>query len=194
MISTTDPIGLFKEWLAEAEQSEPNDPTAVALATASKAGIASVRMVLLKGVDEHGFVFYTNLESRKSIEILENSRAALCFHWKSLRRQVRVEGSVTPVSPETADAYFATRPRATQIGTWASQQSQPMAGRFELEARIAQYTAKFGVGTVPRPEFWSGFRIAAQSIEFWASHQFRLHDRVVYSRENDLWTARNLYP
>lgn len=193
-IETTDPIGLFKTWLGDAEREEPNDPTAMALATATPDGIPSVRMVLLKGADERGFVFYTNFESRKAAELLANSHAALCFHWKSLRRQVRVEGAVSVVTEAEADAYFASRPRPSQIGAWASKQSRPMEGRFELEKRVAQYTAKFGIGTVPRPEFWSGFRVAAERMEFWASHQFRLHDRVIYRRTADGWQSQDLYP
>ncbi len=193
-LETTDPIDLFKAWLADAEKGEPNDPTAVALATATPAGAPSVRMVLLKAVDERGFVFYTNMESRKAGELLSNPQGALCFHWKSLRRQVRVEGPVGVVTREEADAYFASRPRPSQIGAWASKQSQPMEGRFELEKRVAQYTAKFGFGPIPRPQFWSGFRLSAERVEFWASHQFRLHDRVVYRRDAGGWKAQDLYP
>ena len=191
---TEDPIALFKGWLAEAEKGEPNEPTAVALATADTGGRPSVRMVLLKAVDDRGFVFYTNTESRKAVELAGNPWAALCFHWKSLRRQVRVEGSVAPISPEEADAYFATRPKAAQIGAWASKQSRRMEGRFELEKRVAQYTAKFVLGPVPRPDFWSGYRVAAESIEFWLSHQFRLHDRYIYRRGPSGWTMEHLYP
>lgn len=191
---TEDPVELFRVWFAEAEKREPNDPTAVALATADAGGRPSVRMVLLKAVDERGFVFYTNTESRKAVEIAANPRAALCFHWKSLRRQVRIEGSVTPVSPEEADAYFATRPKAAQIGAWASKQSRCMEGRFELDKRVAQYAAKFALGSVPRPDFWSGYRVAAESIEFWSSHQFRLHHRFIYRRSPTGWTKEHLYP
>lgn len=189
-----NPVDLFHEWMGEAERSEPNDPNAVALATATSDGRPSVRMVLLKGVDDEGFVVYTNLGSRKAGELSSNPYAALCFHWKSLTRQVRVEGQVSRVSDEEADAYFASRPRISQIGAWASKQSQPMQGRFELERRVAEYTAKFNIGTVPRPEFWSGFRIVPHTIEFWQQQTFRLHDRLVYHRDNDRWTTQRLFP
>jgi pyridoxamine 5'-phosphate oxidase len=189
-----NPLTLFGSWFADAEKSEPNDPTAFALATTTPEGQPSVRMVLLKAFDERGFVFYTNLESRKADELHANARAAMCFHWKSLRRQIRIEGTVTATTQAEADAYFESRPRASQIGAWASKQSRAMEGRFELEKRFAQFTAKFGIGTVPRPEFWSGFRIAPHSIEFWSSHQFRLHDRFVYRRKGDGWTIEDLYP
>lgn len=196
MIATrsTDPIAQFAEWFADAEASEPNEPNAVALATATADGTPSVRMVLMKGVDAHGFVFFTNLGSRKSRELTENPKAALCFYWKSKRRQVRVEGRVEPVADAEADAYFATRPRVSQIGAWASKQSEPLAGRFELEARVAKYTAKFAIGAVPRPEFWSGFRLLPEVIEFWEDRPFRLHMRFVYRRSAEGWTTEELYP
>jgi len=189
-----DPIRQFKDWLGEAEKTEPNDPTAMTLATATPQGIPSARMVLLKGVDERGFVFYTNLTSRKANELNANPRAALCFHWKSLRRQVRVEGAVEPVSDGEADVYFASRARVSQLGAWASKQSQPLQGRFELEARVAKYTARFNVGSVPRPPFWSGYRLAPASIEFWEDQAFRLHMRFVFRRNDGGWTMEELYP
>ncbi len=193
-----DPIGLFNSWYAEAAKAEAALPDAVALATADATGRPSVRMVLLKGADERGFVFYTNVESRKGEELDARPQAALCFHWKSLLRQVRVEGSVVRVSDDEADAYFASRARASQIGAWASQQSRPMAGRFEFERRIAQFTAKHAIGAVPRPAFWTGYRIVPDVIEFWQDRRFRLHDRIVYRRApmefSEAWTTERLYP
>jgi pyridoxamine 5'-phosphate oxidase len=189
-----DPIQRFADWIGEAEKTEPNDPTAMTLATATPEGVPSARMVLLKGVDERGFVFYTNMTSRKAKELSANPKAALCFHWKSLRRQIRVEGAVEPVSDGEADAYFAGRLRVSQLGAWASKQSQPLKGRFELEARVAKYTAKFNIGSVPRPPFWSGFRLAPECIEFWEDKPFRLHMRVVFHRVEGGWTMEELYP
>lgn len=194
MNADQDPFSQFNAWLADAEASEPNDPNAVALASADAEGRPSVRMVLLKGVDERGFVFYTNFESQKGRELLQNPHAALCFHWKSLRRQVRVQGAVAPVADEEADAYFASRARDSQIGAWASQQSRPLSGRFELEKQVAKFAAKFAIGTVPRPEYWSGFRIAPDRIEFWQDRPFRLHDRLVFTRDGDEWRTERLYP
>lgn len=190
----TDPLVLFREWLAEATQREPNDPTAMALATVGADGQPSARMVLLKGVDEQGFVFYTNLESQKAADMAANPRASLLFHWKSLRRQVRIEGTVSGVSDAEADAYFASRPRGAQIGAWASRQSRPLESRFALEKRVAEYTAKFGLGSVPRPAFWSGYRVKPERIEFWQDRPFRLHDRLVYTRDRGGWRTDKLYP
>jgi pyridoxamine 5'-phosphate oxidase len=191
-----DPFNLFGEWFKEAEASEPNDPNAMALATVDEEGQPNVRMVLLKGFDERGFVFYTNLESQKGQEILGTMKAALCFHWKSLRRQVRVRGIVEQVSAAEADAYFASRPRDSRIGAWASQQSRPLESRFALETAVALATAKYAIGEVPRPPYWSGFRIRPRSIEFWHDRPFRLHDRVVFRRPDDEsgWSKARLYP
>ncbi len=196
MQDADDPFALFDLWLAEAAQSEPNDPNAMALATVDAAGCPSLRMVLLKGADSHGFVFYTNLESRKGQQLAGNRNAALLFHWKSLRRQVRVEGPATPVDLAEADAYFASRPRASRIGAWASDQSRPLENRFALEKRVAQMTARFGAGPVPRPPHWSGFRVTPLRIEFWRDGAFRLHDRFVFSRPDAVarWSKERLYP
>jgi pyridoxamine 5'-phosphate oxidase len=190
-----EPFKLFSEWLADATRSEPNDPTGVALATVDADGMPDVRMVLLKGFDERGFVFFTNFESAKGREILATMKAAMCFHWKSLRRQVRVRGPVEIVSDEEADAYFATRPRGSRIGAWASKQSRPLESRFALEKAVAEYTARYAVGQIPRPAYWSGFRILPQTIEFWHDRPFRLHDRIQFtSTASGGWEKTRLYP
>ncbi|MGQ3676375.1 pyridoxamine 5'-phosphate oxidase [Xanthobacter sp. TB0139] len=191
-----EPFRLFAEWLSDAGKSELNDPNAMMLATVDEEGMPDARMVLLKGVDEHGFVFYTNTESAKGRELAANPRAALVFHWKSLRRQVRVRGPVERVSDEEADAYFASRARLSQLGAWASQQSRPLEGRFALEAAVAKVTARYALGSVPRPPHWTGFRLPPLSIEFWHDGAFRLHDRIVFRRPapDQDWTRTRLYP
>ena len=189
-----EPFRLFSEWLEDATASEPNDPNGVALATVDPDGMPNVRMVLLKGFDEAGFVFYTNLESAKGREILSSMKAAMCFHWKSLRRQVRVRGPVELVSDAEADAYYATRPRGSRIGAWASKQSRPLESRFALEKAVAEYSARHMVGEIPRPKHWSGVRIVPTTIEFWHDRPFRLHDRIVFSRVSGGWEKTRLYP
>ena len=188
------PFALFEAWFAEAREGEPSDPNAMSLATSDAAGRPSVRMVLLKGLDDRGFVFYTNFESRKGREILGNSLASLCFHWKSLKRQVRIEGRVDQVTAGEADAYFATRPRDSQLAAWASLQSQAMSERFDLERRFAHYTQVYDGKTVPRPPHWSGFRVIPEAMEFWLDRPYRLHERVVFHRQDGAWSAVRLYP
>lgn len=191
----TEPLRLFADWLSDAERSEPNDPNAVALATVDADGMPNVRMVLLKGFDPRGFVIYTNYESAKGQELLASGKAALCFHWKSLRRQVRIRGRVELVDPDEADEYFASRPRGSRIGAWASKQSRPLESRFALEKAVAEYTARYAIGTIPRPGYWSGFRIVPCQIEFWHDRPFRLHDRLQFNREQEgQWVTRRLYP
>ncbi|HHZ10928.1 MAG TPA: pyridoxamine 5'-phosphate oxidase [Rhizobiales bacterium] len=192
---SNEPFRLFGEWLADATEHEPNDPNAVALATVDEDGLPNVRMVLLKGFDAAGFVFYTNFESAKGSEILGQRKAAMCFHWKSLRRQVRLRGIVEIVGDAEADAYFASRPRGSRIGAWASKQSRPLEGRFALERAVAEYAARFAIGEIPRPPYWSGFRIVPKTIEFWHDRPFRLHDRIVFSRRDDGgWDRTRLFP
>lgn len=192
----TDPFALFAEWYAEAEKSEPNDPNAMSLATVDETGLPNVRMVLMKGYDAQGFVFYTNFESQKGREILASGKAAINFHWKSLRRAVRVRGPVAQVSDAEADEYFNSRPRDSRIGAWASQQSRPLESRFALEKAVALYAAKYAVGPVPRPPHWSGFRITPLYFEFWQDKPFRLHERTVLRRESAsaAWTETKFYP
>jgi len=185
---------LFTAWLEDATRSEPRDPNAMALATVDAAGRPDVRMVLLKGADEQGFVFYSNAGSQKGRELSGNANAAVVFHWKSLNRQVRVRGPVEAVSEAEADAYFATRPRQAQIGAWASRQSTPLESRLAFEKAIAVYAAKYAIGAVPRPPFWVGYRIVPQSIEFWHDRPFRLHDRIVFARRGNGWVKTRLYP
>ena len=197
-----EPFALFERWFVEAEHQEPNDPNAMALATVDSHGLPNVRMVLLKGLDpqergyERGFVFYTNLESAKGRELTAAGKAALLFHWKSLRRQVRVRGAVTPVTDAEADAYFASRARGSRLGAWASAQSRPLESRFALEKAVALVTARYPLGEIPRPPHWSGFRLTPLEIELWHDRPFRLHDRVVFRRNSPAegWTRSRLYP
>jgi len=191
-----DPFALFEDWLAAAKNKELNDPNAMALSTAGPDGFPDVRMVLLKDFDERGFVFYTNTRSAKGSQLAENARAALCFHWKSLRRQVRIRGMVSQVASEEADAYFQSRARDSRIGAWASKQSRPLESRFALEKAVAGYAAKFNIGEIPRPQDWTGFRIAPVHMEFWRDRAFRLHDRLAFDRASPDagWMTTRLYP
>jgi pyridoxamine 5'-phosphate oxidase len=199
--AAAEPFALFETWFAEAQVHEPNDANAMALATVDASGMPNVRMVLLKGVDavahaERGFVFYTNFESAKGVELLASRKGALCFHWKSLRRQVRVRGSVSVVSDAEADAYFATRARGSRLGAWASQQSRPLESRFALEKAVAVVTARYPLGEIPRPPYWSGFRVTPVEMEFWHDRPFRLHERIQFQRagSDGPWTKQRLYP
>ncbi len=191
-----DPLELFADWYGEAAKREPNDPSAMSVASVGPDGMPSLRMVLLKDFDAKGFVFYTNYDSRKGEQLIAHPKGAMLFHWKSLRRQVRLEGPVSRTTAEETDAYFATRPRGSQLGAWASDQSQPLESRFALERRVAEVTAKYLVGSVPRPPHWSGFRLQPLLIEFWQDQPFRLHDRLEYRRAaaGEPWTTRTLYP
>ena len=184
----------FDEWFSNAREKEPEYAEAMSLATATKSGIPSVRIVLLKALDDRGFVFYTNLTSRKGLELTENPNAALCFHWKSINKQIRVEGTIIAVDHTEADDYFASRPRANQIGAWASKQSQPMKDSFEFEKRLAKYSSKYSIGDIPRPDFWSGFRLSPNRIEFWQEKKFRLHERNAYLADGDVWCKKSFFP
>jgi pyridoxamine 5'-phosphate oxidase len=192
-IAEVEPLVPFRRWLDEAWKNEPN-AHAMTLATTSLDGRPSARVVLLKGCDAAGFVFYTNLESRKSEELIAHPYAALCFLWKSLDRQVRIEGPVEQIADAEADAYFASRPRDSQIGAWASDQSRPLASRAELERRVEEFSERFGEGEVPRPANWSGFRVVPQRLEFWQERPFRLHDRLLFVREGERWRRERLFP
>lgn len=189
-----DPVALFEAWLAEASRLEINDPNAMTVATSTSGGRPSARIVLLKGVDPRGFVFYTNKDGRKGEELRANPHAALLFHWKTLQRQVRVEGEVEDVTEAEADAYFASRARVSRLGAWASTQSRPLADRAELERRVAEAERRFPGETIDRPPHWSGFRVLPQMMEFWQGMPFRLHDRLVYTRDEAGWSLGRLYP
>jgi pyridoxamine 5'-phosphate oxidase len=191
-----EPFALFETWFAEAREREPNDPNAMTLATVDASGLPDARMVLLKGLEPRGFVFYTNSESAKGVELTHNMKAALVFHWKSLRRQVRIRGPVEQVSDAEADAYFASRPRDSRIGAWASRQSRPLESRFALEKAVAREAARFGLGEVTRPPHWNGYRVMPVQIEFWQDKPFRLHDRVDFRRDgfDAPWAKTRLYP
>ena len=196
LFAENEPFALFEKWFKDAKDKEPGDPNAMALATADADGAPDVRMVLLKGIDAHGFVFYSNAESAKGRQLAENPRAAVCFYWKSLKRQVRARGRIDAVSDAEADAYFQSRDRGARLGAWASAQSRPLENRLALEKRIAEYAAKFGLGEVARPDYWRGWRLTPTAIEFWRDRPFRLHDRLVFERADPKapWTKKRLYP
>ncbi len=193
-IEANEPFDLFATWLKDAEASEPNDPNAMAVASVDESGMPNIRMVLLKDFSPEGFVFYTNFESAKGKELLASRKAGLLFHWKSLRRQIRIRGQVDIVSDTEADEYYQSRARGSRIGAWASKQSRPLESRFALEKSVAEYTAKFGLGTVPRPNYWSGFIVRPEQIEFWHDRPFRLHDRIVFTQAGGGWEKEQLYP
>jgi pyridoxamine 5'-phosphate oxidase len=192
--AATDPFVAFDAWMGDAVETEPNDPNAMTLATCSPDGMPSARMVLLKGFDRRGFVFYTNLESRKGGELAANPRAAILFHWKTRRRQIRIEGHIEPATEAEADAYFASRPRISRLGAWASDQSRPLADRAVLTTRLAELEARFPGDTVPRPPHWSGFRLIPGRFEFWQDMPFRLHDRTIFQGAEGAWTKSKIYP
>lgn len=189
-----DPLAMFESWFALAREREPNDPNAMALATADGDGLPDVRMVLLKDYDVRGLAFYTSLDSAKGQQLSANPQAALLFHWKSIRRQVRFRGPVSRVDDAEADAYFATRARGARIGAWASKQSRPMEGRFALEKAVAAETLRFGIGDIARPDYWVGFRLEPRVVEFWVNRPFRLHDRLAFTRSGGGWTMTRLFP
>jgi len=196
LFAEADPFALFERWFKEAKEKEPNDPNGMALATADASGFPDVRMVLLKGVDPTGFVFYTNAESAKGVQLAANPRAAICMHWKSLRRQVRVRGLIEPATDAEADAYFVSRDRGARLGAWASEQSRPLPDRLALEKRIAEFALKYGLGEIPRPPHWRGYRLVPLAFEFWRDRPFRLHDRLTFTRETpaSAWSSARLYP